>query len=184
MNNRSQDPATVNIWFGSEWPSLRKWVTDALPATQVPDNVEITIVAESGKPDSAPGRIARWVSTAPALTSSAISIFRPGARPLPPPTAAEAVIGITELLLDPDPNQADQLYAVGIWTRIIPRRRKLLMRVTPYLAEEIVANAAAAQPADEHRAPAQRRTGQLLDRREERVHVEMQDPASSHVCRC
>jgi hypothetical protein len=146
VNNRSQDPATVNIWFGSEWPSLRKSVTDALPVTEVPDNAEITIVAESGKPDSAPGRIARWVSTAPALASSAISIFRPGARTLPPPTAVGVVIGITELLLDPDPNQADQLYAVGIWTRIIPRRRKLLMRVTPYLAEEIVANAAASQP--------------------------------------
>ena len=45
-------------------------------------------------------------------------------------------------------------------------------------------HAASAQPADEHRASAQRRAGQLLDRREERVHVEVQHPARSHTCRC
>ena len=44
-------------------------------------------------------------------------------------------------------------------------------------------HAAAAETADQHRAAAQGRSGQLLDRREERVHVEVQDPAF-HDCRC
>jgi hypothetical protein len=56
------------------------------------------------------------------------------------------VIGITDLMLDPDAAQVDQLYALGIWSRFAPRRKRLLMRVTPYLNEEIVENAASANP--------------------------------------
>ena len=37
-------------------------------------------------------------------------------------------------------------------------------------------HAAAAEPADQHRPAPQRRPGQLLHRREERVHVEVQHP--------
>src|SRR5690349_20667678 len=43
---------------------------------------------------------------------------------------------------------------------------------------------AAAQPADEHGTPPQGWPGQLLDGREERVHVEVQHPARIHTSRC
>ena len=43
---------------------------------------------------------------------------------------------------------------------------------------------ASAEPADQHRPAAQCGPGQLLDRREERVHVEVQHPSRSHTCRC
>ena len=45
-------------------------------------------------------------------------------------------------------------------------------------------HAAPAEPADQHRPAAQGGPGQLLDRREERVHVEVQHPASVHNRRC
>ena len=55
--------------------------------------------------------------------------------------------------------------------------------VNPGLVAGAGHHAAAAETADQHRAAAQGRSGQLLDRREERVHVEVQDPAF-HDCRC
>ena len=58
-----------------------------------------------------------------------------------PPT-----IGVTELLLDPDPEQVDQFYAISLWSRFVPRRRWLRMYVTPYLTEEIVTNAERGRP--------------------------------------
>ena len=45
-------------------------------------------------------------------------------------------------------------------------------------------HATPAEPADQHGPPAQGRPGQLLDGREERVHVEVQDPARLHNRRC
>ena len=45
-------------------------------------------------------------------------------------------------------------------------------------------HAAAAQSPDQDRTPAQSGPGQLLDRREERVHVEVQHPATIHIRRC
>ena len=55
-------------------------------------------------------------------------------------------IAITELNFAPDPSLSDQLYAIGIWSRFISRRRKWAMRLSPTLMADIVANAACAGP--------------------------------------
>ena len=55
-------------------------------------------------------------------------------------------IAVTELHLAPDPTLSDQLYAIGIWSRFIGRRRRWAMRLSPALMAEIVANAACANP--------------------------------------
>ena len=48
----------------------------------------------------------------------------------------------------------------------------------------LTAGVAAAQSADQHGAAPQRGPGELLDGREERVHVEVQHPTRVHNCRC
>ena len=55
-------------------------------------------------------------------------------------------IAVTELNLTPDPALADQLYAIGIWSRFISRRRRWAMRLSATLMADIVANAACADP--------------------------------------
>ena len=42
--------------------------------------------------------------------------------------------------------QAEQLYALGIWTRFASRWDRLRMRISPMLEDDIVANAVLANP--------------------------------------
>ena len=45
-------------------------------------------------------------------------------------------------------------------------------------------DSAAAQAANQHRTPPQGRPGELLDGREERIHIQVQHPSGLHGCRC
>jgi hypothetical protein len=134
---------TVFVWLAAEWQPLRLEFTAALPDLLPNPPPHAAVVAETHDRTKRVGRVANWVvSHLEHVQRRAQRVqigdsFTLGSIP---------AIGVTELLLDPDPAQVDQLYALGIWSRFVPRRRRWLMRITPYLNEEIVANAAAAGP--------------------------------------
>jgi hypothetical protein len=92
------------------------------------------------------GRVAGWIRKDGPAGDLVVSIVEPGGEFDQGTDGGRATVGVTELLLDPDPAQVDQLFAIGLWSRFAPRKRRLLMRVTPFLDEEIVENAAIASP--------------------------------------
>jgi hypothetical protein len=106
----------------------------------------LEVMTTSLDPSSPTGRISGWVRSASAESGLPFVARQPGDTIDRSPAPERAVIGISELLLDPDPTQAEQLYALGLWSRFVPRKRRLLMRVTPFLDDEIVANAEMAGP--------------------------------------
>jgi hypothetical protein len=137
------DMAEVQIWIGSEWAAVREALVAYL--RQWPAGA-LAVITTSLNPATPTGRIAGWVRAAGAETGVSVTARQPGDAFDLAPAPDRAVIGITELLLDPDPAQAEQLYALGLWSRFAPRKRRLLMRVTPFLDEEIVTNAELASP--------------------------------------
>lgn len=144
MNTRH---SSTQIWIGSEWGPIREMFGSFLHESWPTPPTSAAIIASSLGADSPAGRVNGWVARH--LTQAGIAPVerQPGDTFALRHVPGRAVIGITELLLDPVPSQVDQLYALGIWSRFAPRRKRLLMRVTPYLNEEIVENAALAAPA-------------------------------------
>ena len=92
------------------------------------------------------GRVCGWIRRALFTNGAALVERQPGDTFDLQSAPGRTVIGVTELLLDPAPAQVDQFYSMGIWSRFVPGRRRLLMRVSPFLTEEIVDNAALADP--------------------------------------
>jgi hypothetical protein len=135
---------TVHIWIGSEWAGVRAAFVEFLH--DLPTAASVSVLTTSLGPASPTGRIAGWIRAESAETGIPVVARQPGDSVDLVPAADRMLVGITELLLDPDPTQADQLYALGLWSRFVPRRRRLLMRVTPFLDEEIVANAEVPSP--------------------------------------
>jgi hypothetical protein len=130
--------ATVRIWLAAEWQPLRTAFLSALPNLLPNPGHKLAVVSERNDATRPVGRVANWVASSLEDDGTEVDrveigdAFALGSVP---------AIGVTELLLDPDPGQVDQLYALGIWSRFVPRRRRWLMRISPYLDEEIVANA-------------------------------------------
>jgi hypothetical protein len=143
----STSQTEVDIWIGSEWAPIRaafaSYLSDLWP--DAPSNV--VIIATSLNHETPTGRVGGWVRRALSPSGNTLIEREPGQPFAPESASGQTVIGITELLLDPDPAQVDQFYALGIWSRFVPRRKRLLMRVTPFLVEEIVDNAVGARPA-------------------------------------
>jgi hypothetical protein len=54
--------------------------------------------------------------------------------------------GVTDLPLTPDVAGNDLPHPIGLWTRVAPRARRLLMRISPILETDIVVNAETASP--------------------------------------
>lgn len=137
---------SVHVWVGSEWGPIREKFQSFLAELWPSAPSKVAIIAESLDIDTPAGRVSSWVSQALAQAGRIAIERQPGDSFEREHAADEWVIGITELLLDPEPAQVDQLYALGIWSRFAPRRKRLLMRVTPFLTEEIVANAETVGP--------------------------------------
>jgi hypothetical protein len=146
VTNESLQQATVRIWIGSEWAPLRDVFTTYLGNLWSPTPATLVVATESVDPERMAGRVAGWVRKMSPAGDTETTVLEPGGDFDLQSDERRTLIGVTELLLDPDPNQVDQLYAVGLWSRFVPRNRKLLMRVTPFLDEEIVENAAIAAP--------------------------------------
>jgi hypothetical protein len=125
----------VLITLGPEWAPLKAivqaWLRDH-PA-------EIGAIALLDPNPARPvGRIAGWIAE-----GSRAELVVPGGTGHP---ARRGWAGVTELLLDPDPSQVEQLYALGIWTRFATRTNKLRMRISPTLSADIVAMASDFSP--------------------------------------
>jgi hypothetical protein len=140
----TMETANVDIWIGSEWGSVREAFLARLHETPVRGSV--VVLVPTLDPVSPAGRVAGWIGTALAETGVRVATRQPGDPFDRAPHSDRSIIGVVDLLLDPNPRQVDQLYAMGLWSRFVPRKRKLMMRVTPFLAEEIVENAAVAAP--------------------------------------
>ena len=136
----------MRIWIGSEWAPLREACISFLDDLWLSTPVTLVVATESTNPERMPGRVAGWIRKAPPAADNLVSVVEPGGDFDLRSDANRTVAGVTEVLLDPDPAQVDQFYAIGLWSRFVPRRRRLLMRVTPFLDEEIVENAALAAP--------------------------------------
>ena len=143
----NKNDSAAHVWIGSEWAPMRaafaSYLSDIWPASPT----DAAIIAASLNPETPTGRVSGWVRRALTRSGDPPIQREPGQEFALESASGQRVIGITELLLDPDPAQVDQLYALGIWSRFVPRRKRLLMRVTPFLNEEIVDNAARARPA-------------------------------------
>lgn len=146
VTNESLATATVRIWIGSEWAPLREAFTTFLSELRPTAPATIIVATESASPERMPGRVAGWIRKANPAGDIPVAVVEPGGDFDLRSDGRRTLIGVTELLLDPDPAQVDQLYAIGLWSRFVPRKRRLLMRVTPFLDDEIVANAALASP--------------------------------------
>jgi hypothetical protein len=143
----SNSQSAIDIWVGSEWAPMRAAFVSYLSDLWPDSPTDVAIIAASLNPETPTGRVSGWVRRALTRSGDAPIAREPGQEFPQESASGQTVIGITELLLDPDPAQVDQLYALGIWSRFVPRRKRLLMRVTPFLSEEIVDNAAQANPA-------------------------------------
>lgn len=126
-------PTPVLIAIGPEWHPIRSHLTDWVVSNvrQAPQSIALLDTAQ----ETPAGRIAGWIER-----SLNARLVLPGRDA--PVSARGPWAGVTELLLDPDPFQAEQLYALGIWTRFANRRDRMRMRVSPTLAADIVAKAA------------------------------------------
>ena len=138
--------ATVHIWIGSEWSPLREAFSEYLARAWVSPAGKVTICGSSLDAANPAGRVSAWLHRFLSGRDSPTTLHQPGDSLVLRSTDPPSLVGVTELLLDPDPAQVDQFYVLGIWTRFAPRRKQLLMRVTPFLSEEIVDNAALANP--------------------------------------
>lgn len=136
----------MQIWIGSEWAPLRAAFAAFLGILWSSAPGKVLVATESVNPQRMTGRVAAWVRTDQSTAESVVTVLEPGNDVHVGANEVRTVVGVTELLLDPDPAQVDQLYAIGLWSRFVPRKRRLLMRVTPFLDEEIVENAVRAAP--------------------------------------
>jgi hypothetical protein len=143
MMSKTLPATTVRIWIGSEWAPLRSALSGFLAEVWSTSPAMVVVAAETANPESMTGRVAGWIWKD---RTTEVSVIEPVSDFELQPGREQYVVGVTELLLDPDPAQVDQLYAIGIWSRFVPRKRRMLMRVTPFLDEEIVENAARAAP--------------------------------------
>jgi hypothetical protein len=104
------------------------------------------IATESRRVGSIAATAAGWIERAASRAGYLAETIDPGSGVVLDCGHPAPKIAVTELHLTPDPALADQLYAIGIWSRFISRRRKWVMRLSPTLMAEIVANAACADP--------------------------------------
>jgi hypothetical protein len=166
-----EQQATVRIWLAAEWQPLRTAFLDTLPNLLAGRDLHehLAVVSESTDAAKPVGRAANWVASSLEGDGERVERVEIGdAFPL----GSVPAIGVTELLLYPDSAQVDQLYALGIWSRFVPRRRRWLMRISPYLDEEIVANANLADP---------RLSLQIAEWKGNRVLIAATDPIAAEV---
>jgi hypothetical protein len=137
-----ETPKTVMVIAGPEWGPVReavsRWFAANAPHAATP--FQILRIDEG---DASPTiRVANWLVRSFSAKDQSAVVVTPG----DPVRRPHPSIGVTELLLDPDPFQVEQLYALGIWTRFVERRERLKMRVSPSLPADIVANAESFAP--------------------------------------
>lgn len=145
MAARSQQ-TTVYLCAAPHLELLRDLVMPVLESRLASLSADPLIATESRQPGTMPATATGWLERVVSRTGhSATTIDLTNDFILACGDPAPK-IAVTQLGLDPDPAQVDQLYAIGIWSRFITRKRRWSMRVSPRLMAEIVANAACADP--------------------------------------
>jgi hypothetical protein len=133
--------AEVMVIAGPEWTPVRERFLSWLP--EIGQDVRIATLED--RPLSPTGRVAGWIRSAAAGRGATAEIVVPGRDHLPQDDGITWV-GVTELLLDPDPTQVEQLHALGIWTRFASRGERFRLRFSSTLPHDIAGFAARFRP--------------------------------------
>jgi hypothetical protein len=138
--------AVVSIRVAPTLERLRELTVPVLERGLVGLAADPLIAAESLKPGTLPSTIARWVERVASRAGYLAETIDPTSEVVLECGHPAPKIAVTELNLAPDPSLTDQLYAIGVWSRFISRRRFWQMAFSPTLPAEIAANAACANP--------------------------------------
>lgn len=104
------------------------------------------LATEACPPESLPALVIGWVGRFVSRAGFVATVIAPDSGVVLEYGEPSPKMAVTALALDPDPALVDQLYALGIWSRFVSRRRRWQMRLSPNLMAEIAANAACASP--------------------------------------
>jgi hypothetical protein len=139
-------PRTVSIRVAPTIDGLRALTVPLLEHELAGLAADPLIAAESLEPGSLTATVARWIERVGSRAGYLAETIDPTSNVVLECGHPAPKIGVTELDLAPDPSLTDQLYAIGVWSRFISRRRKWRMTISPTLMSDIVANAACAHP--------------------------------------
>jgi hypothetical protein len=138
--------STVSICVAPTVDGLRELIVPVLERELAELAADPLIAAQSLKPGDLTATVARWIERVASRAGYLTETIDPTSRVVLECGHPAPKFGVTELDLAPDPSLTDQLYAIGIWSRFISRRRKWRMTISPTLMSDIVANAACAHP--------------------------------------
>lgn len=151
MANGTGDPDIVEhnrvlVAIGPEWAPVRQLTTEWLIRAFPSPPRHVTVATNERRPDTPTGRVVAWVLEAWPPDGTFGTAVGPGDQPPTNDGVEAGWIGVTELLLDPDPVQTDQLYAFGLWTLLASRLERLRLTVAPDLPAEIAERAGRHHP--------------------------------------
>ncbi len=137
---------TVSIRAAHTSDALRELIVPVLERDLAGLSADPLIATESPAAGLLPAGAARWIERVASRRGYMAEKIDAGSGIVLECGHPAPKLAVTELHLEPDPGLTEQLYAIGIWSRFVSRRRKWTMRFTPTLMAEIVANAACADP--------------------------------------